>query len=272
MREVESLFVAVDINVADDVVAGKATRSWLESVVALSFGPLGFHDSEAMITTGRTDGSGFKSGRYNDKKWSAALDLLSSGDWDVSVSGKAAGGRSFEASTYKSLGGLENYSQLDAFFVPGRGDEAVEAIVTGVCDLVRGTAGHSEVPFAYVGLDGNPGILTALDVATRGALASRRESAEWLRGYGWVTVCSPPLLEKLGGSAALEATGVFSDVEVLPGGNVLLKATEDPREFDEVALEAVWRALAPALPRGLPRKPAGYEDVEVVERDAADVA
>ncbi len=272
MREVGALFTAVDVKASDDAAVGGMVKSWLESVVRVAVEVLGIQVTDGMITTGRTDGSGITSRRYDEKRWIDALALLPGGEWDVSLSGKGPAGRRFQASSYRALDGLDHYSQLDAFFLPGRGDQAADSLATGVCELVRGAAGRPEVPFAYVGLDGNPGILTALDVATRGALASRRESAEWLRGYGWVTACSPPLLEKLGGSAALEATGVFADVEVLSGGNVLLKATEDPREFDEAALEAVWRALASALPRGLPRKPAGYEDVEVVERDAADVA
>ncbi|GAB2573087.1 hypothetical protein [Kribbella endophytica] len=271
MREAGSLFAAVDVKASDAAAVGRMVKSWLEGVIQVAVEVLGIQVTDGMITTGRTDGSGFTSRRYDEKRWIDALALLPGGEWDVSLSGKGPAGRRFEASSYRALGGLEDYSQLDAFFLPGRGDQAADALAAGVCELAQLAAGHSEVPFAYVGLDGNPGILTALDVATRGALASRRESAEWLRGYGWVTVCSPPLLEKLGGAAALEATGAFADIEVLPGGNVLLKATRDPREFDERALEAVWRALAPALPRGLPRKPAGYEDVEVVERDAADV-
>jgi hypothetical protein len=59
-------------------------------------------------------------------------------------------------------------------------------------------------------------------------------------------------------------------VETLPSDSVVLKATRDPRDFDEAALESVWHALASALPRGVPRKPAGYKRIEVVERDAAE--
>ncbi|MFH9613880.1 hypothetical protein [Streptomyces pratensis] len=74
-----------------------------------------------------------------------------------------------------------------------------------------------------------------------------------LRGYSWLTVCSPGVTAALGGPQALAAADdTFAEVTPLPGGGVWLKATEDIHSYTDARVRAVFRALAPVLPPGKP--------------------
>ena len=79
------------------------------------------------------------------------------------------------------------------------------------------------------------------------------QTRERLRGYAWLTIASQEVAEKLGGAAALAATGAFAEVEPLTEGGVWLLATEDFTDYGMNAAEAVFHAVAPALPTGMPR-------------------
>ncbi|WP_406361217.1 hypothetical protein [Streptomyces sp. NBC_01579] len=78
------------------------------------------------------------------------------------------------------------------------------------------------------------------------------EMESTLRGYSWWTVCSPGVVSELGGIGRLRDTGAFHEVEPLPGGRVSLRVTENIWEYTEDRVQAGFRALAPALPRGRP--------------------
>ncbi|MEV0284003.1 MULTISPECIES: hypothetical protein [unclassified Kribbella] len=109
--------------------------------------------------------------------------------------------------------------------------------------------------------DDNDGGRTALEVVLprledHGVL----QSDEVLRGYSWVTVCPPALVDRLGGYEALEATGAFTEVRRLDYGAALLRATDRLEEYDDDAIRRVFHALAPVLPRGKPRQSPVYDD------------
>lgn len=70
---------------------------------------------------------------------------------------------------------------------------------------------------------------------------------EVLRGYSWVTICAPELAQRLGGVLALTASGAFYQVRELPGGQVLLRATQLLEQYQGSAVERVFRVLAPVL-------------------------
>lgn len=79
------------------------------------------------------------------------------------------------------------------------------------------------------------------------------ESPKVLRGYDWLTICSSELTEELGGVSALRASNAFAEVEPLPSGGTWLLATRRYEDYGAAEIEAVWRALAPALRGGTPR-------------------
>jgi hypothetical protein len=65
--------------------------------------------------------------------------------------------------------------------------------------------------------------------------------------YGWITIIPPELAARLGGAAALTATGAFHEVSELAGGAVWLRATRTAGEFGQSQSAAVAAALAPVL-------------------------
>ncbi|WP_327129789.1 hypothetical protein [Streptomyces sp. NBC_01727] len=71
-----------------------------------------------------------------------------------------------------------------------------------------------------------------------------------LRGYAWITVCSPGVVAALGGVDRLWDSAAFFAVEPLACGGALLRATENIWEYGPDAVHAVFRFLAPALPPG----------------------
>ncbi|RZT06328.1 hypothetical protein EV649_8211 [Kribbella sp. VKM Ac-2569] len=102
-----------------------------------------------------------------------------------------------------------------------------------------------------------------------------RESGSVLRGYSWVTVCPPALVERLGGFAALNNTGAFYEVRPLAYGAALLRSTDRLEHYDQPAMLRVFEALAPVLPQGQPRKLPVFEGQvtpRLVYADAKDYA
>jgi hypothetical protein len=66
-------------------------------------------------------------------------------------------------------------------------------------------------------------------------------------------VVAPELAGRLGGAAALAATGAFAEVSDLGGGALWLRATPAVNEFTGPAVRAVFEALAPVLITGVAR-------------------
>jgi hypothetical protein len=96
---------------------------------------------------------------------------------------------------------------------------------------------------------------TALERAVLGAAAEPPgipRCREVLRGYSWVTIVARPLVARLGGAAALAASGCFSEVSPLPGGPVLLRATARLDDYRGPAVRRVFGMLAPVLLPGRP--------------------
>jgi hypothetical protein len=83
---------------------------------------------------------------------------------------------------------------------------------------------------------------------------------ERLRGYSWLTIAAQEVADKLGGAATLAATGAFAEVEPLAEGGLWLLATEDFADYGMKAAEAVFHAVARALPPGMPRARNNYGD------------
>ena len=111
-------------------------------------------------------------------------------------------------------------------------------------------AGRLDACYGHLTDDADDTSGTALEMATqRLGLDSPTvpRCREVLRGYSWVTICSPELARRLGGVPALTASGAFYQVRALPGGQLLLRATPRLEQYKGAAVERVFRALAPVL-------------------------
>ncbi len=76
-----------------------------------------------------------------------------------------------------------------------------------------------------------------------------------LRGYSWVTVCSPDVGRQLGGPNDPRVQEAFFRAEEVAGGALLLRATQDIRDYGPGDIAAVHGALVdvlPSAPRGGP--------------------
>jgi hypothetical protein len=118
---------------------------------------------------------------------------------------------------------------------------------------------------------------TALERAVLGVTAEPPaipRCRDVLRGYSWVTIMARPLAARLGGAGALTASGCFTEVSVLPGGQVFLRATPALAEYEGPAVRRVFGVLAPVLLPGRPDPEAvsGSRVRLVLDADAADVA
>ncbi|MEV5012489.1 hypothetical protein [Streptomyces sp. NPDC055692] len=108
-------------------------------------------------------------------------------------------------------------------------------------------------------------------------LALRRKPDEYLpmsrhllRGYAWTTICPEELVGRLGGVDALRKTGAFARVVRLERG-VVLQSTDTVAGFSAEAMNAVFEALAPVLPPGMPKRHPAFPDIRYIPRDASAV-
>ncbi len=72
-----------------------------------------------------------------------------------------------------------------------------------------------------------------------------------LRGYDWITVVPRQLAAEHGGPAAHAGAGL-AEAEELPSGALWLRATEEFADYRGSAVWAMFQAVAPMLPTGLP--------------------
>lgn len=96
-------------------------------------------------------------------------------------------------------------------------------------------------------------------------------TANTLRGYSWLTICSEGVADVLGGAAALRASGAFNEIIDL-NGPIWMVATSQYRAYDQEAAKRVFAAVAKALPAGMPTDPSGWSDrtkYKIVVEDAA---
>ncbi|MGW0697944.1 hypothetical protein ACWD0A_01065 [Streptomyces sp. NPDC002867] len=78
------------------------------------------------------------------------------------------------------------------------------------------------------------------------------ELDETLRGYSWITVCSPGVSNRLGGAARLRESEVFAGITPLKDGGLVLQATPDMRSYMPDRVATVFQQLRTVLPPGTP--------------------
>ncbi|MFI9106685.1 hypothetical protein ACIGXA_39945 [Streptomyces fildesensis] len=146
--------------------------------------------------------------------------------------------------------------------------EVVLGFLSGICDALD----PSFANITYHDGLGKTGLERTLGPPWKFPYQTIPASRQVLRGYDWWTICPKELAASLGGANALRATGAFYEVRCLPSGAVWLQATEHYRDYGLDAYTAVFRALAPVLPPGVPQlfDPTDGVPVDrIVYRDAA---
>jgi hypothetical protein len=152
---------------------------------------------------------------------------------------------------------------------PGDADELCERQAA----VARAWAGRPGVLAVFAGEDTGSMGMTAL-LHSVGPVVSWWDAVRRheLLGYSWITLCPPAAASRLGGAAALAASGAFFRVEEVTGGAVLLQVTERASGYGISEARRAFEVLAPALPAGLPRKPANWSEGVpwlVIPQDAA---
>ncbi|MFE7127052.1 hypothetical protein [Streptomyces sp. NPDC057617] len=145
---------------------------------------------------------------------------------------------------------------------PGLCSRAVEFLVAALDNV--------NPAFAWLGADAPATEETNLDwVLNRRVRNSVREARKLLRGYSWTTVCPGELSERLGGPAALAATGAFHRVFPLAAGGIVLQATRTVAEYSDDAVRRVFEALHPVLPPGMPQFDPAHPELRYFPADAS---
>jgi hypothetical protein len=148
-----------------------------------------------------------------------------------------------------------------------------ELTTQDVVDVVREAAEEIPATFGCVTDDGGAGGETALEFALNAAWDDGiKRSREVLRGYPWVTICAPRIVERLGGVDAVQASGAFHELRVLRTGSIWLQATERLEDHAGEALQRLFRTLAPVLPAGEPKPYVGEYLGRMVYQDASTVS
>lgn len=94
----------------------------------------------------------------------------------------------------------------------------------------------------------------------------------YVRCNSWVTVIAAELAARLGGAAALAASGAFDEVTELPAGQVFLRATPAVQDYEGEPVRRVFETLAPVLLPGRlpPTRHADRRRRLVTDADPAD--
>ncbi|MFI5843847.1 hypothetical protein ACIA8K_29515 [Catenuloplanes sp. NPDC051500] len=149
---------------------------------------------------------------------------------------------------YPELGGglivMNMNAREELLFSSPEAESALLAAFREVVEISRpvfGIVGFGPAANADTGLE---------EHLRRLAIESLDDSRRLLRGYSWVTVLPPEIAEVLGGRDELVASGAFYGVDPIPGGGLLLQATESWSEYDQDAATRVFEVLQPVLLEG----------------------
>ncbi|MFD8595549.1 hypothetical protein ACFV1L_11150 [Kitasatospora sp. NPDC059646] len=125
-------------------------------------------------------------------------------------------------------------------------------LVDAVVGTIRGAAAETDPVFGSVGHGGEV-TCTELEHALglRDLGDTYDDARRILRGYDWITVVPRQLAAEHGGAARYAGSGLYDAVE-LPSGALWLRATEEFADYRGSAVWAVFQAVAPMLPTGLP--------------------
>jgi hypothetical protein len=183
---------------------------------------------------------------------------------------------SFEAWTWDANGGRGNPEFSVAWSVEGEFAELFSSIDDTMADdpagqrrilaTVREVA-EVAAPVAVAVADRFYRLATPLEAALN-RYTGQSEAGSVLRNYGWLTVLSDEMTERVGGLERLRASGAFVEADRLAGGGSWLLATETWDDYGPEQANRLFELLAPVLPSGRPH----LVSTEVVaERDPREI-
>ena len=303
--EPDTLHAELDIRTPEDsAVLADVTRRWIEAGVRVLAGDQvqALLDAPALPTRSLTrhqgafgepgtpwgslvvepDGRGRQASlhAWTPETWEKFLGAADSRPRRMEVElsrlgehGTPGGGELVRIAVQRDYPGYLGWTRLVTFRTPRAAQDAAweEAAQTTAAFLVDQAAGL-RVPVAAgfvaddIGGQASTPFESAVDLVAEEVLGT-----DLLRGYSWVTVVQDGALQRLGGVAALEGSGAFSEVRSLPDGGVVARATERLLDYTEPAYRRVFEALAPALSPGEPRRREFDRDRRLVYADATDV-
>jgi hypothetical protein len=94
---------------------------------------------------------------------------------------------------------------------------------------------------------------TPLELALNRYAGAVEEAGVFLRNYGWLTILSDEMADRLGGFARLRDSGAFVEAERLAHGSCWLLATQTWEEYGMEQANQLFELLAPLLPPGKPQ-------------------
>ena len=103
-----------------------------------------------------------------------------------------------------------------------------------------------------VAVQGSQGEMPLEDAISRSNTTYTRSPATVLRNYGWLTVLSDEMADRVGSGGRLVACGAFAEVERLAAGGWWLLATKTWDEYGPEQANRVFEVVAPLLPAGRP--------------------
>ena len=98
----------------------------------------------------------------------------------------------------------------------------------------------------------NP-MVTPLEQALSRYAVGVEEAGIVLRNYGWLTILSDEMAERVGGFARLRDSGAFVEAERLAQGSCWLLATQTWAEYGPEHADRLFELFAPVLPPGKPQ-------------------
>ncbi|MFJ1796063.1 hypothetical protein [Kitasatospora griseola] len=130
---------------------------------------------------------------------------------------------------------------------------ATASFIRAIVNSMRRVANVADPVFGSIGYGGNF-TCTELEysLGLRGLTDSYDKSRKILRGYDWVTVVPRELANEHGGASGVTKSSNLHSIEELPSGALWLRATDEFANYNGSAVRAMFEAVAPMLPKGLP--------------------
>jgi len=162
--------------------------------------------------------------------------------WTPNERGMRTAGPGFEVAMNVADGYLDLFSTID--------DEVEDGAILAAVRAVADVGAPLAVALAFRGSSRETPLEEAI---SRTNTTYVRRPAEVLRNYGWLTVLSDAMADRVGGAGRLRGSGAFVEVAPLAAGGWWLLATETWDEYGPEQADRLFEVLAPVLPEGKPQ-------------------